>query len=85
MASSCFGEFFCTSLDQRWSRNLPVSICVQFLLSLLQCCFCVMFWLFGHTTQDLSSWTREQIHTSCLGRQSLNHWNTKEVPYFPFS
>ena len=26
-----------------------------------------------------SSWTRNQTHVSCIDRQSLNHWTTKEV------
>ena len=29
---------------------------------------------------DLSSPTRDQTHTSCIGRQSLNHRTTREVP-----
>ena len=27
-----------------------------------------------------SSWTRNQTHVSCIDRQILNHWTTKEVP-----
>ena len=26
-----------------------------------------------------SSWTRDQTHVPCLGRQCLNHWTTKEI------
>ena len=33
---------------------------------------------------DLSSWTRNQTHTPFTGRQSLNHWTTKEVPVISF-
>ena len=29
---------------------------------------------------DLSSSTRDQTHTPCVRRQSLNHWTTWEVP-----
>ena len=29
---------------------------------------------------DLSSSTRDQTYSPCVGRQSLNHWTTKEVP-----
>ena len=29
---------------------------------------------------DLSPVTRDQTCTSCIGRQSLNHWTTREVP-----
>ena len=32
---------------------------------------------------DLISPTRDQTHTSCTGRQSLNHWTTREVPRAP--
>ena len=32
---------------------------------------------------DLSSPTRDGIHTSCIGR-SLNHWTAREVPEYPF-
>ena len=28
---------------------------------------------------DLSSLTRDQTHTPCIGRQSLNHWTAREV------
>ena len=29
---------------------------------------------------DFNSLTRGQTHTPCIGRQSLNHWTTREVP-----
>ena len=29
---------------------------------------------------DLSSLTRDQTHTPCAGRQSLNHWIRREFP-----
>ena len=29
---------------------------------------------------DLSSPTRDRTRTPCIGRQSLNHWTTREVP-----
>ena len=29
---------------------------------------------------DLSSLTRDRTHTPCIGRRSLNHWTTREVP-----
>ena len=29
---------------------------------------------------DLSSLTRDQTCTSYIGRQSVNHWTTREVP-----
>ena len=30
---------------------------------------------------DLSSLTRDGTCTLCIGRQSLNHWTTREVPF----
>ena len=33
---------------------------------------------------DLSSPTREQIHTPCIARQILNHWTAREVPPWEF-
>ena len=29
-----------------------------------------------------SSWTRSGTHHPCIGRQSLNHWTTREVHIF---
>ena len=31
-----------------------------------------------------SSWTRDQTHVLCIGRQILNHWNTREVQNVTF-
>ena len=28
-----------------------------------------------------SSWTSDQTHVFCTGRQILNHWTTKEIPH----
>ena len=58
--------------------------CGQFLkslLNLLQYCFCfcvLVSWLRG--MWDLSSPTRGQTHTPCIGRRTLNHWTAREVP-----
>ena len=59
------------------------------LLNLLQYCLCFMFWFFGcdwpRGVQNLSSPTRDWTHTPCIGRQSLNHWTVREIPYsLPF-
>ena len=32
-----------------------------------------------------SSWPRDQTHVSCIGRQTLYHWATREVPFFKVS
>ena len=37
------------------------------------------------STWDLSSSTRDQIHTPSIGRRSLNGWTTGEVPWLSFS
>ena len=39
--------------------------------------YVLVFWLRG--TWDLSSLTRDQTHTRCIGRRSLNHWSAREV------
>ena len=38
----------------------------------------LFFWPWS--MQDLSSLARDQIHISCIGSWSLNHWTTREVP-----
>ena len=44
-----------------------------------------MFWFFGLWGMwDLSSLTRDQTHTPCIGRWSLNHWTDREVPHLLF-
>ena len=34
---------------------------------------------------ELSCPARDEAHTPCIGRQSLNHWTTRKVPNFCFS
>ena len=41
--------------------------------------YVLVFWPQG--TRDLSSPTRDQTHTPCTGRWSLNHWTAKESLY----
>ena len=33
---------------------------------------------------DLSSPARDWTHAPCIGALSLNHWTTREVPFYPF-
>ena len=51
------------------------------LLNLLQYCFCLFyvlcFWPWG--MWDLSDPTRDGTGTPCFGRQSPNHWTSREV------
>ena len=55
---------------------------VKSLLNLLQYCFLffmvLVFWLWG--MQELGSPTRNATFTPCVGRRTLNHWTTREVP-----
>ena len=39
---------------------------------------CIVFWPRGRW--DLSSLTRDQTCTPCIGRQRLNHWTTRKSP-----
>ena len=50
------------------------------LLNLLQYClfYVLVVWLGG--MWDLSSITRDITCTPCLGKQSCNHWTTREIP-----
>ena len=72
-----FSHFF-------WCRPFLMSL-LNCLLLLLQYCFCFMLWFFGHEAGgDLSSSTRDQTCNLCIGRRSLNHWTTREVPISAF-
>ena len=51
------------------------------LVILLLLFYALVFWLRG--TWDLSSPTRDGTRTACIGRRSLNHWTTREVPWPP--
>ena len=57
------------------------------LLNLLRFCLCIfiflVFWPQG--MWDPSSPTRSLTHTPCIGKWSLNHWTTMEVPLVDFS
>ena len=53
-------------------------------LNLLQYCFWLFVLVFcPQEMWDLSSLTRDQTLTLCIGRQSLNHRTTREVPPGP--
>ena len=63
----------------------PPPQCGPFLKSLLQCCFCFIFWFFGPKVYGiLAPWPWNQTSTPCIGRPSPNYWTTRGVPY-PFS
>ena len=40
--------------------------------------YVLVFW--PQNMWDLRSLTRDQIHTPLIGRRSLNHWTTREIP-----
>ena len=45
----------------------------------------LLFWFFWPRGMwDLSSLTRDQTHTPCIGSRSLNHWTAREVPTYIF-
>ena len=46
-------------------------------VTILLICLC-SFWL--GSMWDLRSQTRDGTHTPCTGRQTFNHWPTREVP-----
>ena len=52
------------------------------LLNVLQYYLHFMFWGFflAMRHMDLSFSTRDSTSTLCIGRQSLNHWATRDVP-----
>ena len=50
------------------------------LLNLVQYCFCLTLWFFGHEALELSSLTRDWTYSPCLGKWSLNHWTAGKVP-----
>ena len=58
---------------------------LKLLLTVLQYCFCFMLWIFSQKSCGLlASWPGIIPYTSCVGRQSLNHWTTREVLYLSY-
>ena len=58
---------------------------LKFLLNLLQYFFCFMFWVFwSWSLCNLSFLTRDQTYSLYAGRQTHNHWTTREDPAMPF-
>ena len=70
---SFFNKYFYLFKKFFWRRG-------PFLKSLLNLLllYVLVFWPQG--MWDLSFWTRDWTCTPCIGRQSLNHWTTREVP-----
>ena len=54
-------------------------VCIVF-VTILFLFYLLVFWPRG--MWDLSSLTRDQTCTPCIGRRSLNHWTAREVPAF---
>ena len=42
--------------------------------------FYLLFCFWSRGMWDLTSLIRDQTFTSCIGRHSLNHWTTREIP-----
>ena len=57
--------------------SIIFKVSIEF-VTLLLLFYVWVFWPGGML--DLSSPTKDQTHTTCIGRWSLNHWTTKEVP-----
>ena len=55
---------------------------LNYLFNLLQYCLCFVFW--PQDMWDFSSPTRDWTCIPCIGRWSLNHWSTKEIPTYFF-
>ena len=58
------------------------NIFIEF-VTILLLFYVLIFW--PGSTLDLSSLTRDQTRTPCIGRQSLNHWTTRKVPILIFT
>ena len=59
------------------------TVCIEFVTTLFLF-YVLVLWPWG--MWDLSSLTRDWSHTSCIRRQSLNHWTTREVmPFSPYN
>ena len=77
---------------QSWRAGDPLQL--QRAASHRDGCSCRRAWALGTCIQQLwstspvapqhvgSSQTRDQTHVPCTGRQSLNHWTTREVPKY---
>ena len=68
--------------DVFWCRLLLKSLLNFFFFTILLLLYVLTFWPPGKW--DLSSLTKDQTHSLCLGRQSLNHWSTREIPVISF-
>ena len=59
--------------------TLKKKVFIEFVTILLLLLYVLVFWLRG--MWDLNSPTQDGTRTPCAGRQSLNHWTTREVPH----
>ena len=70
----CVCVFFkCEPLVKDFIALLQYYFCIVVL-------FCLICFSEPHGMWDLSSPTTDQTHTPCMGKGSLNHWTTREVP-----
>ena len=72
--------YICFSLFLRFFFGGPF---LKSLLNLLQYCHCFKFLFFGHKPRGILA-PQDRICATCIGRRSLNHWTTREVPHFFF-
>ena len=66
-------QLWCTGLSLWWLLLLWGTGCTVLRLQQLWCTALVT------SRHAESSWTRDQTHVSCIGRQILNHWTTREA------
>ena len=67
-------SFFFLKIFMMWTI---FKVFIEF-VTILLLFYVLVFWPGG--MWDLSSPTRDRTHTPCMGRRSLNHWTTREVP-----
>ena len=68
--------FWCGPFVKYWiCYSIPSGLCFGGVVFFF---FFLVFWPRG--MWDLSSPTRDRTHTPCTGRQSFNHWTTRDVP-----
>ena len=81
---SLFKQYFWKTVGQSLWRFFFLmdhfKVFIEFVTTLLRFYASVFLAMWPWDMWDLSSPTRDQICTPYIGRQSLNHWTTREVP-----
>ena len=77
--SSCSKQGLLSSC-RSWASHYASFSCGAWALGLASFSSCGE-WAPGHMGSVVSSQTRVRTCVSCIGRQILNHWTTREVPF----